>query len=249
VNITPTAEYREFEEVFGNRAARFEIVEPHTAMRIEAESVVDVRQHDPFRAFPADYRRTLPLRWMPWERRMLETYLEPVELPEVQLQELLDYGQGIVQANALDLAESLFALNLELFRQYEYRPGSTSFDTSPYDVYRNRFGVCQDFAQLFICIARLLDIPARYVCGYVNITDESGNPRPGATHAWVEVYLPDIGWKGLDPTNGSLPSGGHIRVATGRHYQDATPTTGWIEPAVQQDLSILVEVVELPLGP
>ena len=49
-----------------------------------------------------------------------------------------------------------------------------------------------------------------------------------ASHAWVQVYLPEVGWKGFDPTNGILTQTEHIRVAVGRNYRDATPTSGVI---------------------
>jgi hypothetical protein len=76
-------------------------------------------------------------------------------------------------------------------------------------------------------VARLLGVPARYVCGYI-YTGNTGTTRASSdeTHAWIELYIPHIGWKGFDPTNGVLPQTDHVRVAVGRHYRDATPTAG-----------------------
>src|SRR5204863_2274626 len=82
---------------------------------------------------------------------------------------------------------------------------------------------------LFNCLARLLGVPSRYVCGYVYTGPKQDRLAGGeASHAWVQVYLPQVGWKGFDPTNGILTQTDHIRVAVGRNYLDATPTSGTI---------------------
>jgi transglutaminase-like putative cysteine protease len=246
LTVTPDASRRHFEEAFGNIACRCQISNPHQDLTIEADSLVEIRSTDPFEAFTPDYRMQFPIKWMPWERRMLEPYLEPLELPEAQLSQLYHFAHDLAQKNSWDVAETLFALNLMIFREFEYKPGSTTLDTTPFDVYTNRQGVCQDFANFFICLTRLLELPSRYVCGYVlPRSDKEVDPVSQATHAWIEVYLPQVGWKGFDPTNGCLPTVDHVRVAHGRHFRDATPITGWLEPAVKQEMhvEVLVEVV------
>src|SRR5258706_5704615 len=128
--------------------------------------------------------------------------------------------------NDYELLDTLLDLNATIFSEYRYQQGSTSNTTSPFDVYSARRGVCQDFANLFICMARLLGIPARYVCGYVytgntEIRDTAASrAQSDASHAWLQLYIPNVGWKGFDPTNGVLASTDHIRVAYGRHYRD-----------------------------
>jgi transglutaminase-like putative cysteine protease len=134
---------------------------------------------------------------------------------------------SFAQRNDYELLDILLDLNATIFTDYQYRQGSTSVTTSPFDVYVNRRGVCQDFANLFICVARLLGVPARYVCGYLFTGEKAPNSRMAdASHAWVQVYLPEVGWKGFDPTNGVLTQTEHVRVAAGRNYIDATPTSG-----------------------
>jgi transglutaminase-like putative cysteine protease len=237
----------EFEDVFGNWAARFEVTEPYQSLELRAQSLVEVLDVDPF-AFarlpirPPGY----PLVWMPWERTMLAPYLTPVELPDTQLQELHDYAMAFVERNNRDLMETLFAINLTLFREYEYVPGCTDLGTTPFEVYQAKRGVCQDFANLFICLAQLLGIPARYVCGYI-YTGNTGDARArsDASHAWVQLYIPNIGWKGFDPTNGVLPQAAHVRVAYGRHYRDATPTSGTLYTAARESMTVDVEVEDV----
>jgi transglutaminase-like putative cysteine protease len=244
--ITPRVPVVEYEDVFGNWAQRFEISEPYTDLVINAESEVELRDLDPFAFARLQIRPpNWPVAWMPWERTMLAPYLTPAELPDTQLQGLYDYGMEFVRRNAGDLMETLFAINLELFREYEYIPGCTDLGTTPYEVYVQRRGVCQDFANLFITLARLLGIPARYVCGYI-YTGNTGSARAtsDATHAWVQLYIPNIGWKGFDPTNGVLPQANHVRVGYGRHYRDTTPTAGTFYGNAKETLIVDVEVSE-----
>jgi transglutaminase-like putative cysteine protease len=164
---------------------------------------------------------------MPWHRHMLQPYLLPPELPETQLAELIEYAMTFVHRNDFDLLDTLLDINWTIFDEYAYRQGATTLLTTPFEVYVNRKGVCQDFTNLFICLARLLGVPARYVCGYIYTGAKNPNQRQGeASHAWVQVYLPEVGWKGFDPTNGVLTQTEHIRVALGRNYVDATPTSG-----------------------
>src|SRR5207245_2254517 len=140
---------------------------PFTELAIQSDSVVDLLDTEPFRVRPLHYRSTIPLVWMPWQRQVLQPFLLPPELPESELQELTEYAMSFVERNDYDLLDTLLDLNTSIFREYEYRQGATTVFTTPFDVYANRRGVCQDFANLFICLARLLGVPARYTCGYL----------------------------------------------------------------------------------
>jgi len=247
LQIVPDVSITEFEDVFGNWASRFEINQPFKELTLTAESTIALSGVDPFAFTHAPIRPSFPLVWMPWEHMMLSPYLAPVELPESQLRELYDYAMSFVAQNHQDLMETLFSINLTLFREYKFVPGSTGLETTPYEVFTKKQGVCQDFANLFICMARLLGIPARYVCGYV-YTGHQGGPfaQSDASHAWPQLYIPEVGWRGFDPTNGILESTNHIRVAVGRHYRDAAPTSGTLYSSAQEWMTIDVRVVETP---
>ena len=243
----------EFDDVFGNRVTKFEIDRPYTALEVVGESTVDLFDTDPF-AFAGDLpiRPQFPLVWMPRERTMMAPYLTSVELPDTQLQEIYDYAKYFVVKNNGDLLETLFNINLDFFKGYGYKPGLTSNATSVYEVYQSRAGVCQDFAGLFICMARLLGLPARYVCGYIYTGNvgHTGTERAqsDASHAWLQLYLPDVGWRGFDPTNGVLPATGHVRVAVGRHFRDTPPTDGTLYGSADETLETEVVVEEVGHG-
>jgi transglutaminase-like putative cysteine protease/predicted glutamine amidotransferase len=220
---------RSYEDVFGNQVRRVLLERPFTELVIEAWSRVELLDTDPLSFRPLKARSTIPLVWMPWQRHMLQPFLLPPELPETELVELIEYAMSFVERNDYDLLDTLLDINWTIFKEYKYLQGSTTIFTTPFEVYVNRHGVCQDFTNLFICLARLLGVPARYVCGYIYTGPKNPNQRQGeASHAWVQVYLPEVGWKGFDPTNGILTQTDHVRVAVGRSYVDATPTSGTI---------------------
>ena len=218
-----------FEDVFGNQAIHCTISEPYDNLTVEATSQVKI-----FAAPPDDHslsrrRTSIPLVWMPWQRQMMMPYLLPMELPEPQLIELTEYAMSFAARNDSHLLRTLEDINLSIYRDYAYIPKSTTLNTTPFQVYATRKGVCQDFANLFICLCRLLSIPARYRMGYIYTgVDYANKIQSEASHAWAEVYLPYVGWRGFDPTNGCAVAQDHVRVACGRNYIDATPTSGTI---------------------
>jgi transglutaminase-like putative cysteine protease len=224
---------RDYEDVFGNRVRRIAIESPFSEMVIESRSVIEVLDIDPLGFGPLRVSSTIPLVWMPWQRQVLDPFLLPPELPETELGELGEYAMSFVKRNDYDLLATLLDINDTIYREFAYKQGTTNNLTSAFDVYVNRRGVCQDFTNLFICLARLLGVPARYVCGYIYTGPKAAELLPHqrqgeASHAWVQLYLPQVGWKGFDPTNGILTQTDHVRIAVGRNYLDATPTSGTI---------------------
>ncbi len=229
VTLSVGGEQIRYEDVFGNESIHYSINTPYKALSIQCQSRVKVYAIPPDDHSLSRRQSTIPLVWMPWQRQMMTPYLLPVELPETQLRELTDYAMSFVERNGYHLMETLKDINLSIYKDYKYKPGITSLNTTPFEVYTTREGVCQDFANLLICMARLLSIPARYRMGYIYTGANYDNKiQSDASHAWVEIYLPYVGWRGFDPTNGCMVAQEHIRVACGRNYLDATPTSGTI---------------------
>jgi transglutaminase-like putative cysteine protease/predicted glutamine amidotransferase len=229
ISVSVDGQYRDYEDVFGNQTRRLEVETPYAEMSIVAESRVDVLDTDPLSYNPLRQRAQIPVVWMPWHQQVLQPFLLPPELPESELRELSEYAMSFAVRNDFDLVDTLLDLNHTIFQEYQYTPGATTISTTPFEVYSNRRGVCQDFTNLFSCCARLLGLPARYVCGYLFTGPKNPNQHQAeASHAWAQVFLPEAGWKGFDPTNGILTQTDHVRVAVGRNYRDATPTSGTI---------------------
>ena len=135
------------------------------------------------------------------------------------------------------------SIGRHIYRTFTYESRSTHVHTRMIESLRERRGVCQDFAHVMIAICRGWDVPARYVSGYL-FTDASAGDRsaPDATHAWVEVFLPSLGWIGLDPTNDVAAGERHIVVAIGRDYSDVPPSRGVYKGEAESELTVDVMV-------
>jgi transglutaminase-like putative cysteine protease len=116
-------------------------------------------------------------------------------------------------------------------------------------VLRNRRGVCQDFAHVAITCLRALGLPARYVSGYLLTLPPPGMEKlqgADASHAWISVWTPEVGWVDFDPTNGVIPTDSHITVAYGRDYEDVSPVSGVLLGGRDQRMTVAVDVT--PVG-
>ncbi len=229
LSISSEGEDIRSEDVFGNQTIHYSIIKPYRKLTVSCRSLVKIYGQAPDDLVPDRRQTFIPLTMMPWQRTMMEPYLLPPELPETQISELMIYAMSFAERNGRHLMDTLTDINQTIYRDFHYVPGSTSLRTTPFEVYASREGVCQDFANLFICLARLLGVPARYRMGYVFTGANYENKmQSDASHAWVEIYIPYIGWRGFDPTNGIMVTQDHVRVACGRTYLDATPTSGTI---------------------
>jgi len=128
-----------------------------------------------------------------------------------------------------------------IFKYFSYIKGITDIETTVDDILEHRSGVCQDFAHLMLQVLRTLRIPSRYVSGYI-CSNKNGMRGEGATHAWVEAYIPGYGWAGIDPTNNIWVTNKHVKLAVGRHFHDCSPTKGTFKGPARQKLSVHVSV-------
>jgi transglutaminase-like putative cysteine protease len=89
---------------------------------------------------------------------------------------------------------------------------------------------------------RSLGVPSRYVSGYIAPRESVHRASDNATHAWVEAFVPRVGWVGFDPTNNTMAGDRHIAVAIGRDYSDVPPTRGVFKGDAGSELSVAVAV-------
>lgn len=139
----------------------------------------------------------------------------------------------------------LHALSERIRETVEYRSGSTGVTTTAEEAAEAGCGVCQDHAHIFIGAARTLDIPVRYVSGYLMMNDRI---HQEATHAWAEAHVDGLGWVGFDISNGISPDSRYVRVATGLDYRDAAPVTGVSFGVASEDLHVDVAVEQQQMG-
>jgi transglutaminase-like putative cysteine protease len=142
-----------------------------------------------------------------------------------------------------DPMTALRTLSQSIRENFDYQPGITEVHSPIEHALREGRGVCQDFTHIMIAVARQWGIPARYVSGYLHHRRENQDrSEDGATHAWVEAWLPSFGWVGFDPTNGTMAGERHIRAALGRDYADVPPTRGTFKGDADSELAIAVSV-------
>jgi transglutaminase-like putative cysteine protease len=128
-----------------------------------------------------------------------------------------------------------------IYTNFTYRKGITTVETTIDEIWKLKSGVCQDFAHILLTLLRLVKIPARYVSGYI-CPHKNGMRGEGATHAWVEAYIPEFGWLGIDPTNNCVVNEAHVRLAVGRNFPDCSPVKGTYRGTSNHTLEVSVSV-------
>lgn len=123
-----------------------------------------------------------------------------------------------------DQIEVLHSIMIGVAKAVAYKPGKTHVRTAGAEALEQGSGVCQDHAHIFCAAARALDIPARYVSGYM--TKGLGHDAHTASHAWAEGFVDSLGWVGFDPTNRACPDESYVRTAIGLDYAEAGPLRG-----------------------
>lgn len=128
-----------------------------------------------------------------------------------------------------------------IYDNFTYRKGITTVETTVDEIWAIKSGVCQDFAHMLLVMLRLSGIPSRYTSGYV-CPDKQEMRGEGATHAWVEAWIPGFGWLGIDPTNNCLANELHVRLAVGRNFSDCSPVRGTYRGMADHALEVTVSV-------
>ena len=154
--------------------------------------------------------------------------------------QLLDFINSLEHLRHFPL-EIINRMNQWIYTEFRYIKGITTIDTTLDEIWKLQAGVCQDFAHLLLAMLRLINIPARYVSGYI-CPNKNGMRGEGATHAWVEACLPFHGWIGIDPTNNCLVTDGHVKLAVGRNFADCTPVKGFFKGDAEQVMEVAVTV-------
>lgn len=241
LSVSPRCRVFSYRDHLANHVHHFDIPGAHGQLVIVAESLVDVQPSSPLPSFLA------PDAWAEldalveagdyWEMLLPSEFAAPTDALD-QLAAQFD-----VQRRD-DPLMVLHELNRQIYEYFDYKPKSTKVD-SPIDLALNtRAGVCQDFAHIMITLVRSkLRIPCRYVSGYL-YHGERDNDRSlhSATHAWIEAFLPHLGWVGFDPTNLLVAGDRHIRTAIGRDYSDVPPTRGIYRGPASSELTVAVRV-------
>ena len=144
---------------------------------------------------------------------------------DADAQSVMEWAGNVLMGKTATL-DLLTSLMTEIREAISYRRRPNAGTQAPSETLKLRTGTCRDFAWLMIEILRGLGFAARFVSGYIYSPGRTTHQGGGATHAWVQVYLPGSGWIEMDPTNGIFGNRDLIRVAVARHHQQARPLSG-----------------------
>jgi transglutaminase-like putative cysteine protease len=240
LDVDPSAHIMEYRDFMGNSVHHFDIAQTHRELQVKAVSLVEVQAGTPPAASSSGDWADLDAAVAAddhWEMLLPSQFARSATELETLASDLKCTQR---RGNPLDLVTEL---NQAIYQSFSYVPNSTRVDSPIDEALRTRQGVCQDFAHIMIALLRPLRIPARYVSGYLfHAEEKQDRSLEGASHAWVEVLVPRLGWTAFDPTNNLVGGDRHIRVAVGRDYADVPPTRGVFKGDTQSELIVAVTV-------
>ena len=252
VEVSPAAELiSDSVDFFGNRASYFEVHEPHEQLVVTATSLVEVTRSradlDALDGWTWEQARDL-LRADPRLQREEAGFL--LASPRLPLTgQLTAFADAVLQPGR-PLGQTLRRLVHTIYHDFSFNSAATTVTSTLDDLLTRRAGVCQDFAHLAVATLRLAGLPARYVSGYLETVPPKGQPKlqgVDASHAWVSVLVPELGWVDLDPTNNAVVDAAYVVTAWGRDYTDVPPLKGVIfTESASSRLKVAVDVTRLP---
>ena len=245
VRTTPACSLRWNRDVEDNAVATATFDEPTSQLLIESEVVVQQYNEAPLDFLVADYAANYPFVYAAEDAPVLAPYLSAAVAPAEELARLVEWVGGLWQAGErIQTYALLERLNSRIHQTLSYRVREEPGVQSPAETLARGTGSCRDWAYLFMEAARLLGVASRFVSGY--LSSPPSNTNFGATHAWAEVFLPGVGWKGFDPTVGQLVGRDHIAVAVARLPESVPPVAGSFIGPPGSSFDVGVWVTPLP---
>ena len=236
-------DYIQRKDFFGNTIEQFSIHVPHESLSVTAVNHVEVtaRNYPQLESTPA------------WESvanlgrklGLAEEYFKR-NSPHIRVSDAIaKYARGSFTPNRA-IAEAALDLTRRIFEDFDFDPEATTVSTPVEEVFHKKAGVCQDFAHFQIACFRSLNLPARYVSGYLRTFPPPGKPRlvgTDASHAWVGIYCGEHGWFDFDPTNNVMPATDHVTIGWGRDYSDVCPIQGVFTGGGKTVMNVSVDVM------
>ncbi len=230
LRVTPPAPITGYRDGFGNRVELFNLLAPHTEVVIASAACVRVHRA------PADALGAVPFD--PDLARHVDAaeYLRPS--PQVDFAgPVREFAEAVALEPGASVRTAAENVMSAVRARLQYEKRVTAAHTRVSEALELGCGVCQDFAHLFLAVARLRGLAARYVSGYVH------QPGEIATHAWVQVWSgPEVGWVNIDPTHGRWVGTEHVVIAVGRDFSDVPPNRGVWKGNAEETITVTVNV-------
>jgi transglutaminase-like putative cysteine protease len=235
-------------DYFGNRLTLFTVQQPHQKLTLESRSELQVLPPPQWPEIAPSWEQVASDIRRDTSTAGLDAYQFVFESPRIRPKaEFASYASQSFTEGRM-LTDALLDLTRRIHKEFRFDSTATHVGTTPEEVLRKKRGVCQDFAHFQVACLRALNLPARYVSGYIRTYSLPGRPRlvgADASHAWVSVYCTGAGWLDVDPTNNIIPSDGHVTVAWGRDYGDVSPLRGLILGGRHHTLKVGVDLEPL----
>lgn len=242
LKIAPMSMTKEYIDIWSNTIESFFIAEKHNELVIISNSIVSVQR--------APYIYTIQfsdkMREIFFSQLFKEQYLAYLStssftyLREDQKMEILS-NLPDPTLNPIQFALKVMAY---LYNTIEYDADATTIETTAEEAFDLKRGVCQDYTHIMLSVLRHVGIPARYISGYLYVGQGDDLIGETATHAWVEIMVPGIGWIGIDPTNNVEVLENHINLSVGRDFRDVSPVEG-VYQGGKQTLEVNVEIKKI----
>ncbi len=234
--VTGDPDIHIIQDYWGNQTGMFNLMSSHKELVIESKLIVRTLNQS---TFSANNQAGLEIL----KKETINNF-SLLELSRINENELR--GQIIALVNEFYNSGMPVATIVEkcgdfIFTNFSYIKEITTIETTVAEILEHRSGVCQDFAHVMLEMLRSLGIPSRYVSGYI-CPNRNGMRGEGATHAWIEAWIPGNGWVGNDPTNNVWATNHYVKLAVGRHFNDCSPTKGTFKGLARQSLSVYVSV-------
>ncbi|MGK6350445.1 transglutaminase family protein [Parapedobacter sp. DT-150] len=236
LNISHTPDVHIFYDYWRNKCGQFSVILPHKALSIESKVIIRTTSSNQLHIdFHSDFNQL---------QAEVANHLGLIELTypdRIGNQQAVDAIVADLITDRNSVAAVVEKCGEYVFKRFKYVKGITTIETTVDEILEHQSGVCQDFAHLMLQILRTMSIPSRYVSGYI-CPNKNGMRGQGATHAWVEAYIPGYGWAGIDPTNNVWVTNTHVKLAVGRNFNDCSPVKGTFRGNTKQHLSVYVSV-------
>ncbi|MFQ3576941.1 MAG: transglutaminase family protein [Cytophagales bacterium] len=241
------ADFIERTDIFGNKTLYFTIPYLHKELVVTTRSIVKLLNKN-IVPLPLDdsltYEQAINyLNSYASKNSELTQYL--LESPFVTISpKIREYALESVE-NSRPVKEIVFEINQRINQDFEFVPGYTNISTPISQVMLDRKGVCQDFSHLAIACFRSIGLLAKYMSGYIETLPPPGQTKlkgADASHAWLAVYAPNLGWIEIDPTNNVVPKEQHVLLSFGRDYSDVPPIKGVIMSGSGHNLLVSVDM-------
>lgn len=236
VFITGQPEIATYTDYWGNKSGSFNLLHPHKFLSVESRLIIRTTSSSQL-----EFNFHSGLDQLQKEVAGNLQLIELAAADPIAAQEEISRIAEIIATESTSVAAIVEKCSEYIFKHFKYIKGITSIETTVDEILEHRAGVCQDFAHLMLQILRSLHIPCRYVSGYI-CPNKNGMRGQGATHAWAEVWIPEFGWAGIDPTNNVWVTNKHVKLSVGRNFCDCSPVKGTFKGPAVQALSVVVAV-------